>query len=245
MGELLGKVAIVTGGARGIGHVISRELAEAGARVAVVDLDAALASTAAAELGQGGHGGFECDVARPEACAELVARVENEMGPPAILVNNAGITRDNLLVRMKDEEWSRVIETNLFGAFCMIRSVARGMMKQRDGRIVNIASVVGLTGNRGQSNYAASKAGLIALTKSVAQELASRGVLANAVAPGFIETDMTASLPDEVRESMLASVPLGRIGTPEDVARVVRFLVGPAASYMTGQVVVVDGGMVM
>jgi 3-oxoacyl-[acyl-carrier protein] reductase len=245
MGELMGKVAIVTGGARGIGLVISRELGEAGASVAVVDLDEALAGAAAAELGEGGHHGFECDVARPDACAELVARVESEMGPPAILVNNAGITRDNLLVRMKDEEWSKVLETNLFGAFCMIRSVARGMMKRRDGRIVNISSIVALTGNRGQSNYAASKAGLIALTKSVAQELASRGVLANAVAPGFIETDMTASLPEEVRESMLASVPLGRIGTPEDVARVVRFLVGPAASYMTGQVVVVDGGMVM
>jgi 3-oxoacyl-[acyl-carrier protein] reductase len=245
MGELMGKVAIVTGGARGIGLVICRELAEAGASVALVDLDATLAGAAAAELGDGGHGGFECDVARPEVCAQLIARVENEMGPPAILVNNAGITRDNLLVRMKDEEWSRVIETNLFGAFCMIRSVARGMMKRRDGRIVNIASIVALTGNRGQSNYAASKAGLIALTKSVAQELASRGVLANAVAPGFIETDMTASLPADVRESMLASVPVGRIGTPEDVARVVRFLVGPAASYMTGQVVVVDGGMVM
>jgi 3-oxoacyl-[acyl-carrier protein] reductase len=245
MGELQGKVAIVTGGIRGIGLRICHELAEAGASVALVDLDAALAGAAAAELGEGGHQGFECDVVQPDACAGLVARVENEMGPPAILVNNAGITRDNLLVRMKDEEWSRVIETNLFGAFCMIRSVARGMMKRRDGRIVNISSIVALTGNRGQSNYAASKAGLIALTKSVAQELASRGVLANAVAPGFIETDMTASLPEDVRESMLASVPVGRIGTPEDVARVVRFLVGPAASYMTGQVVVVDGGMVM
>ena len=167
------------------------------------------------------------------------------MGPPAILVNNAGITRDNILVRMKDEQWSKVIETNLFGAFCMIRSVARGMMKRREGRIVNISSIVALTGNRGQSNYAASKAALIALTKSVAQELASRGVLANAVAPGFIETDMTASLPAETRESMLASIPVGRFGTPEDVARVVRFLVGPAASYMTGQLVVVDGGIVM
>lgn len=245
MQELRGKVAIVTGGTRGIGLGICRELADAGARVALVATDAARAAAAAAELGDGGHHGFECDVAQSDACAELAARVEDDMGPPAILVNNAGITRDNILVRMKDEQWSRVIETNLFGAFCMIRSVARGMMKRREGRIVNISSIVALTGNRGQSNYAASKAALIALTKSVAQELASRGVLANAVAPGFIETDMTASLPAETRESMLASIPVGRFGTPEDVARVVRFLVGPAASYMTGQLVVVDGGIVM
>lgn len=235
----------MTGGTRGIGLGICRELADAGARVALVATDADRATAAAAELKGDGHLGFECDVARPDACAELVARVEDALGPPAILVNNAGITRDNILVRMKDEDWSRVMETNVFGALCMIRSVARGMMKRRDGRIVNISSIVALTGNRGQSNYAASKAALIALTKSVAQELASRGVLANAVAPGFIETDMTASLPAEVRESMLGRIPVGRFGTPEDVARVVRFLVGPAASYMTGQVVVVDGGIVM
>jgi len=245
MRELEGQVAIVTGGTRGIGFGICRELADGGAKVALVATDESRAADAAGGLGEGGHHGFQCDVGQAESCAELVTRVEDEMGPPTILVNNAGITRDNLLVRMKDEEWSTVLETNLSGAFYMMRRVSRGMMKRREGRIVNISSIVALTGNRGQSNYAASKAALIALTKSIAQELGSRGVLVNVVAPGFIETDMTASLPEETRESMLESIPVGRFGTPEDVARVVRFLVGPAASYITGQLVVVDGGIVM
>jgi 3-oxoacyl-[acyl-carrier protein] reductase len=245
MRELEGQVAIVTGGTRGIGHGICRELADGGAKVALVATDESRAVDAAGKLGEGGHHGFQCDVGRPESCAELVTRVEDEMGPPTILVNNAGITRDNLLVRMKDDEWSSVLETNLSGAFYMMRRVSRGMMKRREGRIINISSIVALTGNRGQSNYAASKAALIALTKSIAQELGSRGVLVNVVAPGFIETDMTASLPEETRESMLENIPVGRFGTPEDVARVVRFLVGPAASYITGQLVVVDGGIVM
>jgi len=180
-----------------------------------------------------------------EACKELSGRVGEALGPVSILVNNAGITRDNLLLRMKDDEWQAVLDTNLSGAFYLMRAVSRGMMKRRSGKIVNISSVVGLTGNPGQSNYAAAKAGLIALTKSVAQELAGRGVQANVVAPGFIETDMTAVLPDEVREAMLEHIPLGRLGAPADIAKTVRFLVGPGASYITGQVVVVDGGMVM
>ena len=165
--------------------------------------------------------------------------------PPDILVNNAGITRDNLLLRLGDEDWERVLDVNLSGAFYLTRRVARGMMKRREGRIVNIASVVGLTGNRGQANYAASKAGLIGFTKSVAQELASRNVLANAVAPGFIQTEMTDALAEETKEAIAKNIPLGRMGTPADVAGVVRFLVGPFASYVTGQVIVVDGGMVM
>jgi 3-oxoacyl-[acyl-carrier protein] reductase len=162
-----------------------------------------------------------------------------------ILVNNAGITRDNILARLKDEDWDAVLETNLRGAFNTSRAVARGMMKRRSGRIINIASVVGLTGNRGQANYAASKAGLIGFTKSIAQELAARGVQANVVAPGFIETDMTAELSEEARTALAERIPLGRFGTPQDVAGVVRFLAGPAAGYVTGQVLVVDGGMVM
>ncbi len=245
MRELDGRVAIVTGGTRGIGRAIAGELAGGGARVAVVATAEERAATVAAELEGDGHAGFGCDVSDPDACRALVARVEETLGATAILVNNAGITRDNILVRMKDEEWRAVLDTNLSGAFYLMRAVARGMMKRREGRIVNISSVVALTGNRGQSNYAAAKAALISLTKSVAQELASRGVLANAVAPGFIETDMTDALPEDVRTAMLGRVPLGRLGAPEDVARTVRFLVGPGASYITGQVVVVDGGMVM
>jgi len=245
MRELEGQVAIVTGGTRGIGRAISAELAAAGARVAVVGTDEDRAAAVASELAGEGHAGFGCDVSRVDECRTLVTRVEETLGPVQILVNNAGITRDNILVRMKDEEWRDVLETNLSGAFYLVRAVSRGMMKRRAGRIVNVSSVVALTGNRGQSNYAAAKAGLISLTKSVAQELAGRGVLANAVAPGFIDTDMTAALADDVRTAMLERVPLGRLGAPEDVARTVRFLVGPGASYITGQVVVVDGGMVM
>jgi len=245
MSELEGRVALVTGGTRGIGRAICDQLAEAGARVAVVATDESRASAVASELPGDGHSGFACDVSDPTACAGLIERVEGDPGPVDILVNNAGITRDNILVRMKDEEWQDVLDTNLSGAFYLMRAVSRGMMKRRAGAIVNVSSIVGLTGNRGQSNYAAAKAGLIAVTKSVAQELASRGVRANVVAPGFIETDMTAALPDDVRDAMLRNVPLGRLGAPEDIARAVRFLAGPGASYITGQVVVVDGGMVM
>jgi len=243
--ELAGNVALVTGGTRGIGRAICDELAAGGASVAVVATAEDRALERASQLAGGGHAGFGADVSDVDACKDLIRRVEERLGPVSILVNNAGITRDNLLLRMKDEEWRAVLETNLSGAFYLMRSVCRGMMKRRAGKIVNISSVVGLTGNRGQSNYAAAKAGLIALTRSVALELAGRGVQANVVAPGFIETDMTAALPDDVRDEMLGQIPLGRLGAPEDVARTVRFLVGPGASYITGQVVVVDGGMVM
>jgi len=203
------------------------------------------AESAAAGLAGDGHRGFGCDVADSEATAALVKRVEEEMGSLDVLVNNAGVTRDNVLMRIKDEDWSAVLDTNLKGAFNLIRAASRGMMKRRSGRIVNITSVVGITGNKGQANYAASKAGLIGLTKSVAKELGSRGVLVNAVAPGYIETDMTSDLPQAAREALSSQIALGRLGRPEDIAPVVRFLAGPGGSYITGQVLVVDGGMVM
>ncbi|MEJ2547630.1 MAG: 3-oxoacyl-ACP reductase FabG [Gemmatimonadota bacterium] len=244
MPELEGQVAIVSGASRGIGEAIARSLARAGCRVACVARDVSRANAVAETLG-GEARGFACDVSDSAACVDLVAAVEKEIGPVDILVNNAGITRDNVLVRLKDEDWHSVMDTNLRGAFNTTRAVARGMMKRRAGRIINISSVVGLTGNRGQANYAASKAGLVGFSKSVALELASRGVLVNVVAPGFIETDMTSDLPEEAREALFERIPLGRLGGPEDVAGVVRFLAGPAASYMTGQVLVVDGGMVM
>lgn len=243
--ELAGQTALVTGGNRGIGNGIARVLADAGARVVVLARSAEPVQAAAAELPGDGHAGFACDVADTAAVDAVIRRIEKELAPIDVLVNNAGVTDDNILVRLSDEAWDRVVDTNLNGAFHMIRAVARGMMRRRTGRIVNIASVVGVVGNRGQANYAAAKAGLIGLTKTVAKELASRGVLCNAVAPGFIETEMTASLPAEAREKLLDQIALGRLGTIDDVAGVVRFLAGPASTYITGQVIVVDGGMVV
>ena len=243
--ELEGKVAIVTGGSRGIGRAIADALAEGGARVAVVARNAERASSAAAELPGAGHAGFACDVADPAAVTATLADVEARIGAVDILVNNAGITRDNLLMRMKDEEFDEVIAANLKGAFNFTRAVSRGMMKRRDGAIVNITSVVGLIGNAGQVNYAASKAGLVGMTKSVARELASRSVRCNAIAPGFITTDMTDELNENQIEELKGRIPLGTLGAPADVAGAVRFLVGPAARYITGQVLAVDGGMVM
>ena len=242
--ELEGKVALVTGGSRGIGRAIAESLAEAGAHVAVIGRDETRAREAAAALTGEGHAGFACDVADPQQVVATMADVEREIGPVDILVNNAGITRDNILVRMKDEEFDEVIAANLKGSFNFTRAVSRGMMKRREGVIVNVTSVVGLIGNAGQANYAASKAGLVGLTKSVARELAPRGIRCNAVAPGFVRTDMTDALSESQVEALRERIPLGALGEPEDVAAVVRFLAGPGARYITGQVLAVDGGMV-
>lgn len=243
--ELNGTNAIVTGGSRGIGLGIAQALAAAGAKVAVVGRDGERATEAAEALEGVGHIGIAGDVASSEDALRVVSTATEALGPIGLLVNNAGITRDNILLRIKDEDWDEVLDVNLKGAFNMTRAVARGMMKARDGVILNVSSVVGISGNAGQANYAASKSGLFGLTKSVARELASRGVRCNAIAPGYIETDMTAELGEERTEALLAQIPLGRLGTPDDVAGLVRFLAGPSARYITGQVVTVDGGMVM
>ncbi|HEY9448861.1 MAG TPA: 3-oxoacyl-[acyl-carrier-protein] reductase [Gemmatimonadaceae bacterium] len=246
--DLSGRVALVTGGTRGIGREIAAALAGCGAGVALVGRDAARAEETARALASAGNGnvrGFAADVADTADVTRMVERVVSEMGSLDILVNNAGVTRDNILLRLKDDDWDMVLDTNLRGAFAAIRAAARGMMKRRWGRIINIASVVGMVGNTGQSNYAASKAGLIGLTKSVAKELASRNILANAIAPGFIETDMTAAMTPEAREELGSRIPLGRLGTPADVAGLTAFLASDHAAYITGQVFVVDGGMVM
>ena len=242
--DLVGKNALVTGSTRGIGRAIAESLANAGARVAVVGRDQARAAEAAAAIGRDARG-FAADVGDPASVVALVEAVEKEFGQVDILVNNAGLTRDNILFRLKDDDWDAVLDANLRGAFIAIRSVARGMIKRRWGRIINIASVVGITGNKGQANYAASKAGLIGLTKSVAKELGSRNVLVNAVAPGFIETDMTAAMTPEARAGLAGQIPLERLGTPQDIAGVVTFLASDQAAYITGQTIVVDGGMVM
>jgi 3-oxoacyl-[acyl-carrier protein] reductase len=245
MKELDGQVAVVTGGARGIGLAIATVLAEAGARIAVVDVQEDVSQGAAESLPGAGHGGFEGNVTALDGLTELFKRIEEELGPISILVNNAGITRDNLLLRMSEEDWDQVISVNLKGAFNATKAVARGMMKRRSGAIINIASVIGLMGNAGQANYAASKAGLIGFTKSIAKEFAPRGIRCNAIAPGFIQTAMTDKLNPEVVEALKSQIPMGTLGEPEDVARVVRFLAGPGAAYITGQVLAVDGGMVM
>jgi 3-oxoacyl-[acyl-carrier protein] reductase len=242
--DLTGQVALVTGSTRGIGREIASSLRACGARVAVVGRDAAQAAAVAEALG-GGAAGFGADLADPTQATALVSAVEAHFGGIDILVNNAGLTRDNVIMRLKDEDWDAVLNANLRGAFATIRAASRGMMKRRSGRIINIASVVGLMGNKGQSNYAASKAGLIGLTKSVAKELASRNVLANVIAPGFIATDMTAAMTADAQAAIAGSIPLERLGSPRDIAAMVAFLASAHAGYITGQVFVVDGGLVM
>jgi 3-oxoacyl-[acyl-carrier protein] reductase len=244
--DLAGQTALVTGSTRGIGLGIARALHTAGAAVAVHGRSAEQAVAVAAELGGPDRAiGVAADVADAEQVAKAIAAVESALGPITILVNNAGITRDNLLIRMSDDEWDAVLRANLTGAFHTMRVVAKGMLKRRSGRIINIASVVGIVGNKGQANYAASKAGLIGLTKAVAKEYASRNILVNCVAPGYISTDMTAALPPEASDALLGAIPLGRFGQADEVAGVVLFLASDFARYLTGQVIAVDGGMAM
>ena len=243
-----GKTALVTGASRGIGRAVALCLAAEGARVAINyagNVKAAEEVKASVEAAGGTAILCQADIADSAAVETMVADVVKEFGAIDILVNNAGITRDTLLMRMKDEDFAKVLDTNLKGVFYCTKAVAKLMMKKRSGRIVNMASVVGLVGNAGQTNYAAAKAGVIGFSKSAAKELASRGITVNVVAPGFIGTDMTAGLPESVKEKMLTDIPLGRMGEPEDVANAVLFLASDQASYITGQVVNVDGGMVM
>lgn len=244
---LEGRVAIVTGGSRGIGRAVAASLAEDGASVVVSGRDPVRVEVEAKELEALGASvlAVQADVARREDADRLVDRARERFGRIDILVNNAGITRDALLVRMKDDDWDAVLDVNLRGAFLMTRAVAKVMMRQKGGRIINIASTAGAMGNAGQANYSAAKAGLIGLTKAAARELAHWGILVNAVAPGLIDTDMTAGLPAEAREALLAQVPLKRIGVAREVAEVVRFLAGDGAGYVTGQVIHVNGGLYM
>ena len=244
---LAGRVAIVTGGSRGIGLASARLLAEGGASVVVSGRDAARLETATRELEATGAAvlGVAADAARREDVGRLVEAARERFGRLDVLVNNAGMTRDQLLVRMKDDDWDQVLDTNLRGVFLMTRAVGKVMMRQRSGRIINISSTAGAMGNAGQVNYSAAKAGVIGLTKAAARELAHWSILVNAVAPGLIETDMAAALPVEARAALLAQVPLKRIGTAREVAEVVRFLAGDGAAYITGQVFHVNGGLYM
>ena len=241
------RIAFVTGASRGIGRACAKALSEAGARVVLGARAKDKLEELAEEIRAAGREAFvvEMDLASDESIKEAFARTAKEFGAPEILINNAGITRDGLALRMKRADWDAVIATNLTGAFLCIQQVLQPMMKARWGRIVNISSVVGQMGNAGQANYSASKAGLLGLTKTLAQEMGSRGITVNAVAPGFVETDMTGVLPAEVKEKMLGNIPLRRIGTPEDIAGAVVFLAGDAAAYITGHVLDVNGGLYM
>jgi 3-oxoacyl-[acyl-carrier protein] reductase len=246
--RLSGKVALVTGSARGIGKTIGERFAAEGAVIVLSDVtnEAAAAETMSGIVGAGGKGMVEMfDVGDAVQVDAAVQRIVGEQGRIDILVNNAGITRDNLLMRMSEEDFDAVVRTNLKGTFLLTKSVSRHMMKQRSGRIINLGSVVGQMGNAGQSNYAAAKAGILGFTKSMARELASRGVTVNAIAPGFIVTAMTEALPETVRKAFLDQIPLGRFGTPEDVAELAVYLASEGASYVTGQVIGINGGLYM
>ena len=246
--RLENRVSMITGGARGIGREIAMLFAKEGADIAICDVNEEALSAAKQEI-EGSTGRKvltgKVDVTSLEEVEAFVKKILDNLGKLDILVNNAGITRDNLLMRMTEEEWDAVLNVNLKGAFNCIKAVTRPMMKQRSGNIVNMASIIGIMGNAGQANYSASKGGLIALTKTVAKELASRNINVNAIAPGFIQTDMTDKLTDEMKQNLLKFVPLGRMGKTDDVANLALFLAGNEASYITGQVVTVDGGMVM
>lgn len=243
-----GKVAVVTGGGRGIGRAVAVRLGQEGASIAIFyrSNDAAAEQTAELVRQAGGKcETFKGDVSSAGDVEALFKQVNQVLGPVDILVNNAGITRDNLLMRMKDSEFDEVIHTNLYGIYYCTRAVIRSMLRARYGRIINMSSVVGLSGNAGQANYAASKAGIIGFTKSVAREVANRGITVNAIAPGYIQTELTGELPDAVKQQILGQIPAGRFGEPEDVAEAVAFLAGQEAGYITGQTINIDGGMVM
>ncbi|WP_396020312.1 3-oxoacyl-[acyl-carrier-protein] reductase [Bacillus sp. ISL-34] len=245
---LEGKKALVTGASRGIGREVALELARQGADVAInYSGSEAKANEVVDEIKALGRKAFaiQCDVANSDLVTSMIKEVVEQFDRVDILVNNAGITRDNLLMRMKEDEWDSVINTNLKGVFLCTKAVTRQMMKQRSGRIINMASIVGVSGNAGQANYVAAKAGVIGLTKTTAKELASRGITVNAIAPGFISTDMTGELPEDVQKAMLDQIPLARFGDPKDIAAVASFLASDASKYMTGQTLHVDGGMVM
>lgn len=246
--NLSGKNALITGGSRGIGKEIAIELSKNGVNVAISYIsNKEKAEEVVNEIKKNGVIGIavKADVSKEEDVTDMMEFVNNEIGPLDILVNNAGKTRDNLIIRMKTEEWDEVIGTNLKGTYLCTKAVVRGMMKRKHGKIINIASVVGVTGNFGQGNYSASKAGVIGFTKSMAKELASRGINVNAVAPGFIETDMTEILKEDVKDSLVKNIPMGRSGRPSDIANIVVFLASEKSDYITGQVINVDGGMVM
>jgi 3-oxoacyl-[acyl-carrier protein] reductase len=242
---LAGEVVLVTGASRGIGAAIADELATLGAKVVGTATSDAGAKAIGERLAAHGGVGRVLDVSDQSSVEILIEAIASEIAPVSILVNNAGITRDQLLMRMKDEDWQAIIDTNLSSVFRTSKAVLRGMMKARKGRIINIASVIGLTGNAGQANYAAAKAGIIGFSKSLAREVGSRGITVNVVAPGFIDTDMTRALPEDARNAMLGQIALGRFGEPVDIARAVAFLAGPAAAYITGETLHVNGGMYM